>query len=161
MSKEKGRSHSQQELPDELDSVIQAGIRILAYAPNTEKQLRNKLKHKGHDLDLIDSAIEYFIERGYVNDSDYIERVAENLANKKLYGIGRIKNELYRMGFSYELIQELTFDEIDFESNCAKMLRKRGGQFDEKTVAALRRYGYSGVEIKAAYKIIKRSEYSE
>ena len=158
MNKKNGANGFNDEVSDELSSVIQAGIRILAYAPNTEKQLRVKLKRKGHNPDLIDSAIEYFVERGYLNDADYIERVSENLANKKLYGILRIKNELYHMGFSYELIQSLTFDDIDFEHNCAKMLRKRGGEFDDKTIAALKRYGYSGSDIKAAYKIIKKED---
>jgi len=140
---------------EDLSEVIEAGVRILAYASNTEKQLTVKLKRKGYSSDLISAAIDYFIERGYLNDTDYIQHVVENLANHKLYGIGRIKNELYQKGFSYELINQVSYDEIDFEHNCAKMLRKRGGELDEKTVAALRRYGYSSSEIRAAAKLQK------
>ena len=144
-----------EEFSKDLSEVIEAGIRILAYAPNTEKQLTVKLKRKGFTSNLISEAIDYFIARGYLNDADYIQHVVENLANHKLYGIVRIKNELYRMGFSYELINEVSFDDIDFEYNCAKMLRKRGGQLDEKTFAALRRYGYGSGDIRAAAKLLK------
>lgn len=145
-------------ISEELPEVIEAGIRILAYSQNTEKQLRVKLKRKGYNPDLIDSAIEYFIEKGYLNDIDYINHVVENLAKRKLYGAVRIKTELYRMGFSYELIQNLSFGDIDFEENCVKMLKKRGGEFNDKNITALRRYGYSGSEIKAAYKLIKNED---
>lgn len=143
---------------DELQKVIESGIRILAYAQNTEKQLRIKLKRKGFNPDLIDQAINYYIEKGYLNDADYIQHVVENLAKRKLYGMSRIKNELYRLGFSYKLIQDVSYEDIDFEMNCAKVLKKRGGDYDEKTIAALRRFGYNGSEIKAAYRILKEED---
>lgn len=139
----------------DLTEVIQAGIHILAYASNTEKQLNLKLKRKGFDSDLIDQAIEYFIEKGYLDDESYIDLMVNKLAERKLYGMTRIKNELYRMGFSYELIQEIPYDDIDFIGNCAKLLKKRGGEFNDKNISALRRYGYSGSEIKAAYGLLK------
>lgn len=139
----------------DLTEVIQAGIRILAYASNTEKQLAVKLKRKGYNSDLIEQAVEYFIEKGYLDDENYIELVVNKLAERKLYGITRIKNELYRMGFSYELIQEISYDDIDFVDNCAQLLKKRGGELNDKTISALRRYGYSGSEIKAAYGLLK------
>jgi SOS response regulatory protein OraA/RecX len=129
-----------------LSEVINAGLRILNVAQNTEKQLRTKLIRKGYAAAHIDEAINYFKSKNYVNDGEFIERAAQRLADKKLYGKKRVELELYKMGFPRELIASLSYDEleIDFEANCAKALAKH------PDTATLVRLGYTVSEIKKA-----------
>ena len=41
---------------------------------------------------------------------------------------------------------------MDFVSNCVKLIKKKGGARDERTYAALVRYGHSPSDIREAYK---------
>lgn len=146
---------------ESVKEVMAAATNILVFADNTEKNLRNKLERKGFNEEAIDSAVEKLKEAGLINDARLMHSVSEYLADKKLYGRGRIKLELQKKGFDKCLIGE-QFDEcvseVDFKENCLKLVRKKRLAekiLDSKTArsvtAALARYGYGYAEIKYAY----------
>ena len=141
--------------------IMTAATNILVFADNTEKSLRDKLSNRGFDKETIDSAVVKLKEAGLINDARLIRSYTEYLADKKLYGRGRIKLELQRKGFDRELISESFEDcvsDVDFEENCVKLIRKknlvkkiRDSKTAQKVNAALARYGYGYAEIKYAY----------
>lgn len=144
-----------------VKEVMAAASNILVFADNTEKSLRDKLERKGFSKEAIDASVEKLKEAGLINDARLMQSVSEYLADKKLYGKGRIKLELQKKGFDKQLIGENLEDcvsDVDFKENCLKLVRKKklaDKIKDSKTAravtAALARYGYGYAEIKYAY----------
>lgn len=143
-----------------VSEVLAAASNIIVFADNTEKKLKEKLLKRGFYEKYVDIAMSRLKESGVVNDERLIFSATESLANKKLYGKGRIRLELQKMGFECSLISDC-FDEciedIDFKENCLKLACKK--RLDKKladantvknAVAALARYGYGYAEIKYA-----------
>lgn len=144
-----------------VKDVIAAASNILVFADNTEKSLRDKLERRGFETDVIDSAVEKLKEAGLINDARLMRSFSEYLADKKLYGRGRIRLELQKKGFDKQLIGENLDDcvsHVDFKENCLKLLKKkkladkiRDSKTAQRVTAALARYGYGYAEIKYAY----------
>ena len=144
-----------------VKDVITAATNILVFADNTEKSLRDKLERRGFEGRVIDSAVNKLKEAGLINDARLMRSVTEYLADKKLYGKGRIMLELRKKGFDKQLIGE-NIDEcisdVDFKENCVKLIKKkrlvdkiRDSKTAQRVTAALARYGYGYAEIKYAY----------
>ena len=146
---------------ESVKEVMAAASNILVFADNTEKNLRDKLSRKGFDGEVIDTAVERLKAAGLVNDARLMRSVSEYLADKKLYGRGRIKLELQKKGFDRELIGESFNDcvaDVDFKENCLKLVKKKrladrikDSNTAKAVTAALARYGYGYAEIKYAY----------
>ena len=144
----------------DVDRAVSAASAILIFSDNSEKKLREKLSKKGFEGDIADRAVEAMREAGLINDSRLIRANYEYLANKKLFGRGRLKAELAKKGFDYSLIDEAVAKyegDIDFKENCLKLVRRKGiGEklIDKETrknaAASLMRYGYGYNEIKYA-----------
>ena len=145
---------------DPVSEVLSAASSIIVFADNTENKLREKLLKRGFEKEYVDVAIERLKSAGVVNDERLIFTAVEAIANKKLYGRGRIKLELQKMGFERSLISdcfEECTEDIDFKENCLKLAVKK--RLDKKLIdreksknaaAALARYGYGYSEIKYA-----------
>ncbi len=134
------------------EKAAKSAVSILSYAPNTEKRLREKLYHKGFSAEDIDFAVDYVKKKGYLNDQRQIAYSVESLATRKLYGVRRIREELYKSGYSRELIDALDFSEYDFAQLCEQYAAKRPNDTPEKLAAALQRHGFSKNEIIAVLK---------
>ncbi len=138
-------------------AALKTAMNIVAYKDNTLYQLREKLTERGYSEKTVDDVCDYMMSKGYVNDTRMIFRYARSLAMGKLYGKRRIMKELTLKRFTKEAYDAFSFDEgeledVDFVEVCLKLLKKRGGQRDEKTYAALMRYGHSPSDIREAYK---------
>lgn len=144
--------------PNDLDAAKKSALSILAFADNTELKLREKLKKKGFNDETVSAAVEAMKSYGYLNESRYILRAAEMLAEQRCYGKRRIVMELHKKGFSPELISQLDFDEMDFAEYCRNYISKNRLIYNEKTVAALLRRGYGIGEIKKAFILEKRTK---
>lgn len=146
---------------ESVKEVMSAASNILVFADNTEKSLREKLSRKGFSEESINAAVDKLKEAGLINDARLMQSYSEYLADKKLYGKGRIKLELQKKGFDRQLISKNLNEcvsEVDFKENCLKLIRKKklaDRIKDSKTAgavtAALARYGYGYAEIKYAY----------
>ena len=154
---------NENELPteDEIKDAVAAATNIMVFADNTEKNLRDKLERKGFSEASVDVAVEKLKAAGVVNDGRFMYSVVSYLADKKLYGKGRIKAELQKKGFERQLIAEQFEDcigDIDFKKNCLMLIKKKRldkklteGKSADAVTAALARYGYGYSEIKYAY----------
>ncbi len=149
----------------ELWKAVKKGLDILSYGDNTKSALTVKLRQRGFGEFVSEDAAQYLAELGYINEEKILGRFVENLANIKLYGPSRIKNEVYKKGFSREAVSEhleVLLDGIDFEENLLKLVRKKfdfGAASDrayrEKFYAATYRLGYSVSQTRDAIKSIR------
>ena len=151
---------------EENDSAaaFDAACRILSFMDNTEKMLSRKLAERGFTPAARADAIDRIKRMGFLDEERMILRKVESLAKARGYGMRRIRQELSLAGFSEEAYDALTPEflaSLDFPALCAEQIRKRGGDFDEKTYAFLLRRGYSGEDIRKAKQILKEENTEE
>ncbi len=147
----------------EVWCAAKKGIVLLGYGACSEKALRIKLVSKGFDKKCAAEAVEELVAKGLLRAEDDAARVAQKMA-EKLWGKKRIMSALYEKGYSSDAvaaaIEGLEDAEVDFVGNCRALIEKRYPRFPEdarerlKMLAALQRYGYSLLEIKAAIELL-------
>ena len=145
-----------------LTPAIKKGAELIGFAQNTKKGLVSKLIHRGFSKDISSRAADYLENVGYIDERTQAEQLCSELAERRLYGKSRIKNELYGKGFSDEAINAAMQLELDFDAICAERIEKTVNISDfadkvkcRKTVASLMRYGFSVQNIKNALVILK------
>ncbi len=130
---------------------------LVSTSSYTEQGLRRKLESRErYTKDEIEEAIEYVKGFGYVND----KRLAENAIYKlseRLWGKKKICYYLSGKGISEEVIDSLDFSEIDFVSNCERLMSKYAGKPIEKAMRAAYNAGFSPDEINEAKRNLEGS----
>ncbi len=142
-------------------------LRFLTLRSHSAQELYGKLLKK-HSPESAEYAVEKCRELGFIDDEDFAERYARELAEKKHHGPARIKTELLNKGIDKEIISNVleTLD-IDFSSCIIDVIEKKyynclsDKKGRDKTVAALMRLGYSYSMIKEALSEYKLSEDGE
>lgn len=134
-------------------------LRASSYGVLSRKALARKLVMKGCEAEFARLAVERLVENGFHDEQALALREAEICA-RKLWGRGRIKQELAKKGFGEEEIRQAFYaledNEIDFVFNCRALLERKYLPLPtekkemQKIIAALVRYGYSVSEIKEA-----------
>lgn len=136
-------------------------VSMLAYTDRTAKKLGEQLRKKGFSREATDAAVGFCVEKRYIREEEQLVRLMTLLCEKKLYGVRRIRNEVYQKGFAKEVVDavwEDTLCTLDFEQAIDKRMEnlKREAfstpKEKQKTYAALMRYGFSADEIGRAYK---------
>lgn len=126
-------------------------ITYLSFGDLSEHTLMTKLIRQGFDREICRSVCDNMRELGYTDDERYAKNLAQYLANTKLYGIRRIKEELKIKGIDRQSI-DLAIDglDTDFDQNIQRIIEKKfAGSVTDKTIRALIRYGYSYDEISS------------
>jgi len=133
---------------------------LLALRDHSEKELLQKLRQKGF-ADGAEEAMEKLKSYGYLDDSRFALRFAQELQRVKHYGKKRIEQELYRKGVSRDVVSD-TLAQLSFDEDALTALIERRylRQLDtekgvQKTVAALQRMGYSFGEIRDALRKVQ------
>lgn len=145
-----------------VTAAIKKGIGLLSFAQNTEKGIARKLTAKGFDRDISAEAATFLSSVGYIDEKSQAEEFCRELAERKLYGRARIKNELFKKEFSSDATESALALDIDFAEVCAERIRKTVGiePFIEskdsrgKAIAAMMRYGFSVENIRDALALI-------
>lgn len=107
---------------EEQNKVINHALKLLSYRQRSEKEIYDKLKEKGYDLDKIDNAIQYCIERNYINDKVFAETFIRDKMNINKLGSQRIKYELIGKGVSKDIIDQVLTPDYDVELEMAMEL---------------------------------------
>lgn len=146
----------------ELTAAIIKGASLIGFAENTKRTLVSKLISRGFSKDISLRATDYLKKVGYIDEKSQAEELFSDLAEKRLYGPSRIRNELYRKGFADEAIENAMQTEVDFDRILAERIEKTINleDFAERTkrqriIASLMRYGFSVGNIKNALTILK------
>ncbi len=118
-------------MTDKYGKTVERALNILAYSPNTEKQLVRKLREKGAAEEDISAAVAYLKKKGYLDEEEYLRRFVA--LQGKTYGRRRVYAAARAKGFSDEILNRF-FDEacadVDFSAACLKQIRAkcRGGK---------------------------------
>jgi regulatory protein len=84
----------------------QTALRLLVLRDRSERELRQKLEHKGYEDDLIKRLLAEFRALGYIDDEAYVGRRVRYLAQEKLYGNRLIEAQLFEKGLPRERIRQ-------------------------------------------------------
>ena len=161
---------TQEELTELLDSVsfrraYNKGLDYLSHRPYGTKELIKKLCEKGHGKEAVQKACDRMTELGLLNDEEYARILANNLLERKNYGVKRVKQELLFRGLDREIVEN-TVEALDNnpEKSIILVVRKKylNKLNDEKgrrkAIDGLMRLGYSYSDIKNALNTITNSE---
>lgn len=130
-------------------------LRMLGTRPMSRKEVSDKLRLKGIDDESIEDTAAWLEKIGAVNDEEYAGQIVRHYAGKG-YGIGRIKDELYRRGVPRELWEDAMCEMPDTEDTVYRLLISKiksdepGREEISKAANALYRRGFSCEEIKRA-----------
>ena len=136
----------------ELDVLKTKMLKYIMYKKRTEKEIRQKFSNM--DETMVDDAIEYLKEAGYIDDSKYVERAVKEFMNIQTLSIKEIKYKLMSKGVDNNLIEDYISKHIyeleEYEAKCAqKIYYKKINTMEEIEVNMfLRKKGYKEESIK-------------
>ena len=132
----------------------------------TEKELRDKLREKRYDSELINDTIAQIKDAELIDDRKYIGLYAEDASVLKKHGLSRIRRDLLLKGIDRDLLDEvLETLEIDDESQLAEEMSRKLENIDindrkqkERVFAYFARRGYGFNDIRRAFEHVKGEE---
>ena len=158
-----------EELTELLDAVsfrraYNKGLDFLSRRPHGTKELIKKLCEKGHEKESAEKACDRLLELGLLNDEEFARILANELYERKGYGVKRIKQELAFRGIDREIAENAIESlDIDTQTRIILVIEKKyiSKINDEKgrkrAIDGLLRLGYSYSDIKSALNSIEES----
>lgn len=153
---------NEEELTELFDAVsfrraYNKGLDLLSRRPHGTKELIKKLCEKGHGKEPAEKACDRLLELGLLNDEEFARLLANELYERKGYGIKRINQELIFRGIDRE-IAENTIESLDIDTQTRiilvikkKYINKINDEKGRKrAIDGLMRLGYSYSDIKSA-----------
>ena len=137
---------------EEFDKLKTKMLKYIMYKKRTEREIRQKFSNM--DEAMIDDAIEYLKEAGYINDSNYVERAVQEFININTLSIKEIKYKLASKGIDSKLTEDYISKHIDeleeYEIKCAQKIYNKKINNSEKieVINFLRKKGYKENSIK-------------
>ena len=130
-------------------------LRLLGTRPMSRKKISDKLLQKGIDSLSVEDTADWLEKIGAVNDEEYAGQIVRHYSAKG-YGIGRIRDELYRRGVPKDLWEDALNQMPETDDTVYRLLLSKL-RSDEptkeeisKAANALYRRGFSWDEIKRA-----------
>ena len=153
---------NEEELTELLNTVsfrraYNKGLDFLSRRPYGTKELIKKLCEKGFEKESAQKACDRLLELGLLNDEEFARILANELYERKGYGIKRIKQELVFRGIDREIAENAIESlDIDTQTRIILVIKKKyiNKLDDEKgrkrAIDGLMRLGYSYSDIKTA-----------
>lgn len=110
---------------EEENKVINHALKFLSYRERSEKEVYDRLKMRGYDEEKIQNAINYCLDKDYINDERFAELFIRDKTNLKKLGSRRIKQELMIKGISREIIDRVLIPDYEEELNMALEVAKK------------------------------------
>tara|TARA_B100001250_G_C19548034_1_gene677735 strand:+ start:171 stop:689 length:519 start_codon:yes stop_codon:yes gene_type:complete len=142
-------------------------LTLLSYRQRSRSELFKRLKEKGHRKKLIESLLDEFESKGYVNDSDFANIYATHLVEKKMIGKIAVRNKFYPHNIPDHILNPI-IDKLYLlnppleivKSIIEKKMQMRKKTTKEKTrlVNLLKRKGFVWNEIEPAINNIDWNE---
>lgn len=140
---------------EELDNAKTKILKYILYKKRTEQEIRNKFKALLSE-ELLEDAIEYLKQAGYIRDEEYIDRAVREFMALRTLSLKEIKYKLLTKGIKQALIEEY-FEEQEermqeYEIQSAKKIvskKESGMELNELRFYLLKK-GYREEAIKQA-----------
>jgi regulatory protein len=152
------------------DIAYKKGLNLLSRRDHFRGELIQKLRDRGIDKEHAEQAAERLAEWGYLDDARLAYRLACDLRKYKLFSRSRVIQELCSRGVSRDTAQDaaaetdVQFDDV--RQAFALLIKKRytagdGEQDRRRAEGLLRRYGYTGSEIRRAWAELQEQQEQE
>jgi len=138
---------------EEFDNLKTKMLKYIMYKKRTEYEIRQKFANC--DENMVDDAIEYLTEAGYISDKNYVERAIEEFVNINTLSLKEIKYKLMSKGVNTSLIEDyisLHYDKLlEYEAKCAQKIyyKKINSMEKPEVIAFLMKKGYREESIRA------------
>ena len=83
----------------------QAVFCLLKFRQRSEYEVRERLKSKSTDPEIINTTISYFLDLGLLDDRDFTQKWISYRMTRS-FGLNRIRRELHEKGINTQIIQE-------------------------------------------------------
>lgn len=93
---------------EELDAIKTKILKYILYKKRTEQEVR--LKFSKEDNELLEEAISYLKEAGYINDEEYVSKAINEYINLKNLSLKEIKYKLLSRGIEKDIIDEYIYN---------------------------------------------------
>ncbi len=134
------------------DKAFDRSLNLLARRPRSEWELRDYLKRKEYESEVVDGTIDRLRALGYVNDIDFAERWVSSRRALKSVSKRRLIQELRQKHVNTQAIENALENEETDEREVLRQLveRKRSRYPDQlKFMQYLSRQGFSYDDIKS------------
>lgn len=145
-----------EELKDKAtaDKAYDRALNLIMRRPRSEWELRDYLKRKDYEEEMIQATLNRLSIRGYLNDLDFAQRWAANRRLLKSTSKRRLMQELRLKRVSDEIIQKvLDEDDADEQEVLRDLISRKRKQSkyqdDQKLMQYLIRQGYNYGDIKS------------
>lgn len=116
----------------DFEKLYNTALRFLSYRPRSEQEIRNKLKEKKAESEIIEKIVAKLKKYNFINDLEFAKWWVESRLRFKPRSARLIKIELKQKGIDNETINnlQLTIDS-DLES-AKKLVRRKMARFRNK-----------------------------
>ena len=157
--------HSGQELTEgELEGLKDDSLKDKAYMrtldlvsrrPRSEWELRDYMKRKGYDEEIVEATLNKLSNLDLINDKDFARRWIENRRLLKSTSNRRLVQELRQKHIADEIIEEVMVadpaDEVEMLKELVERKRRQAKYHDDqKLMQYLARQGFSYDDIRSA-----------
>lgn len=138
---------------DKLKNKI---LKYVLYKKRTEQEVINKFSEE--DENLLEDAIEYLKEAGYINDKVYIDKAINEFTNLKTLSIKELTYKIVQKGIDKNLLDEYICQNketmLEYEISSAKKIifKKRNANLEDSDIKKyLFQKGYMSETINIAF----------
>ena len=105
---------------EEKQKIKEQALNLLSYRARSKKELMDRLKQKGAEVQCINEVLANLESLGLINDLEFAKIWVRERG--KSYGPFKLRNELLRKGVSKEIIDKLLseFSELELAQNIAQ-----------------------------------------
>ncbi|MFN2613348.1 MAG: regulatory protein RecX [Actinomycetota bacterium] len=111
-------------LPTDQQRILahEKALRLLGVRERSASELRQRLRQKGFDRDVIEGVLERLRETGLQDDSRFAEHYASEATTTRGFASRRVRGELMRKGISRDLAAVASTTDPDQEEERARAL---------------------------------------
>lgn len=149
-----------------LDKAYDRTLNLISHRPRSEWELRDYLKRKDYDEEVVNQTLQRLSERGYVDDRDFARRWVGTRRLLKATSKRRLSQELRQKRIADDIVNEVLADDSTDERQVLRELierkRKQAKYQDNlKLMQHLSRQGFDYGQIKEVLDEQDRGEQPE
>ncbi len=126
--------------PNNYEHGYNYALFLLNLSMRTCGEVREKMKNRGYDAEVIDKVINSLLEDRYLNDQNYAEVFINNMKNYKTWGRFMMKKKLYEKKLPKEMVDEELDKYVSEEDEVAIATRYVEKNFGE--IKAVKKLSY-------------------